>query len=234
MHTKYLGYCQHLFGSVLELLCRHVMDKEPLDNLKDLWKYIKDHQKRNKIKNRYQQRLCKLSMFQKQKDFPKLKGKASEIKGLCATFVDMWKNFVPETEEYKKVEVLLKLNKNFEDILSDYPVSEGHFALPAGAARQLVQNFRNFGALYVHLSDYYKEQEIRVFNVTSKVHATQHVVERSGEIHPALTSCWRGEDYMGKLGKMMASSVKGVSREEASFKLNMKNRLAMHLEWIKV
>ena len=58
-------------------------------------------------------------MFQKQKDFPKLKGKASEIKGLCATFVDMWKNFFPETEEYKKVEVLLKLNKDFEDILSD-------------------------------------------------------------------------------------------------------------------
>ena len=73
-----------------------------------------------------------------------------------------------------------------------------------------------------------------MFNVTSKVHATQHVVERSGEIHPALTSCWRGEDYMGKLGKMMASSVKGVSREEASFKVNMKNRLAMHLAWIKV
>ena len=120
--------------------------------------------------------------------------------------------------------------------MTNYPVSEGHFALPAGAARQLVQNFRNFGALYVHLPDYYKEQEIRVFNVTSKVHATQHVVERSGEIHPALTSCWRGEDYMGKLGKMMASCVKGVSREEASFnfKLNMKNRLAMHLERIKV
>ena len=41
---------------------------------------------------------------------------------------------------------------------------------------------------------------------------------------------------MGKLGKMMASCVKGVSREEASFnfKLNMKNRLAMHLERIKV
>ena len=49
-----------------------------------------------------------------------------------------------------------------------------------------------------------------------------------------MTSCWRGEDYMGKLGKMMASCVKGVSREEASFKLNMKNRLAMRLEWIKV
>jgi len=75
---------------------------------------------------------------------------------------------------------------------------------------------------------------MRVFNLTSKVHVTQHIVERSGEIHPALTSCWRGEDYMGKLGKMMASCVKGVSREEASFKLNVKNRLAMHLEWIKV
>ena len=160
----------------MELLCRHVMEKEPLDNLKDLWKYIKQHQKRNGLKNRYQQRLCKLSMFQKQKDFPKLKGKASEIKGLCATFVDMWNHFVPETQERRKLAVLLQLNKEFEDILSEYPVSEGHFALPADAARKLVKNFRNFGALYVHLSDYYKDQEIRVFNVTSKVHATQHTV----------------------------------------------------------
>ena len=192
MHTKYLGFCQHLFGSVLELLCRHIMDQDPLSNLKYLWTFIKQHQKRKGIKNKYQQRLCKLSMFQKKKDFPKLKGKASEIKGLCSTFVDMWDDVAPDTEEYRKVAVLLKLNKEFEDILREYPVSEGHFALPADAAGRLEQNFQNFGALYVYLSDYYKEQDIRVFNVTSKVHATQHIVERSGEIHPALTSCWRG------------------------------------------
>jgi len=153
MHTKYLGFCQCLFGSVLELLCRHILDQDPLDNLKYSWRYIKQHQKQNKIKNRYQQRLCKLSMFQKQKDFPKLKGKAGEIKGLCSTFVDMWNAVVPDTEEYRKVAVLLKLNKEFEDILSEYPVSEGHFALPADAAGRLVENFRNFGALYVYLSD---------------------------------------------------------------------------------
>ena len=93
-------------------------------------------------------------MFQKQKDFPKLKGKASEIKGLCATFVDMWNHFVPETEEHRKVAVSVQLNKEFEDILSEYPVLEGNSALPADAARKLVQNFRYFGALYVHLSDY--------------------------------------------------------------------------------
>ena len=216
------------------LLCRHVLDEEPLDNLKNLWKYIKQQQKRNRIRNKYQQRLCKLSMFQKQKDFPKLKGKASEIKGLCATFVDMWNYFVLDTEEYRKLAVLLKLNKEFEDVLSQYPVSQGYFALPADAARKLVQNLRVFGALYVHLSDYYKDQENRVFNMTSKLHATQHTVERSGDMHPALTSCWRGEDYMGKVSKMMMSCVKGVNREEASYKLNMKNRLALHLEWIKV
>ncbi|CAE7373144.1 unnamed protein product, partial [Symbiodinium sp. KB8] len=121
------------------LLCRHVLDEEPLDNLKNLWKYIKQQQKRNRIRNKYQQRLCKLSMFQKQKDFPKLKGKASEIKGLCATFVDMWNYFVLDTEEYRKLAVLLKLNKEFEDVLSQYPVSQGYFALPADAARKLVQ-----------------------------------------------------------------------------------------------
>ena len=131
--------------------------------------------------------------------------------------------FEPDTDEFRKEKLLLRLNKEFEGILNEYPVSKKHFALPPAAAERLVDSFRNFGALYVHLSDYSKDQGVRVFNVTSKLRAAQHTVEKSAQIHPSLTSCWRGEDYMGKVSKMMASCVKGNSREEASYKLNMKN-----------
>ena len=42
------------------------------------------------------------------------------------------------------------------------------------------------------------------------------------------------EDYMSKLSTQMASCCRGVQREEASHKLNLKMRLALHLEWQKL
>ena len=38
---------------------------------------------------------------------------------------------------------------------------------------------------------------------------------------------------MSKLGTLMASCCRGVQREEASHKLNLKMRLALHLQWQK-
>ena len=84
------GICAAFFGSVMERLCRHMMEQAPLDNLKTLWKFIKSHQENNRVHNKHGQRLFKLSMFQKQKDFPKMKGKAAEINGLCGAFLFMW------------------------------------------------------------------------------------------------------------------------------------------------
>ena len=104
------------------------MEQEPLANQKKLRRFSKKHQKENNIQNRYQQGLSKLSMLQKKKDFPKLKGKAAEIKGLSSTVYAMRDRFAPDTDEYKKIKLLWKLNNRFEDILNQYPVSRGHAA----------------------------------------------------------------------------------------------------------
>ena len=55
-----------------------------------------------------------------------------------------------------------------QDILDATPIHEGHFALAAEEARSLVANFRQFAAVYVHLSDLYREENSRLFNVTEK------------------------------------------------------------------
>ena len=39
---------------------------------------------------------------------------------------------------------------------------------------------------------------------------------------------------MSKLSTLMASCCRGVQREEASHKLNLKMRLALHREWQKL
>ena len=39
---------------------------------------------------------------------------------------------------------------------------------------------------------------------------------------------------MSKLGTLMASCCRGVQGEEASHKLNLKMRLALHLQWQKL
>ena len=55
-----------------------------------------------------------------------------------------------------------------KEILDAAPIHEGYFALPAEEARSLVTNFREFAAVYVHLSDLYREENSRLFNVTEK------------------------------------------------------------------
>ena len=92
-HCRYLGYLQQLFGSVFWLLCEEMMQGSPLVNLHELWNFLKTYQAEREVHSPYSQRLNKLSMYKKQTDFPKLRGKASEIKDMAAAMQAMWSFF---------------------------------------------------------------------------------------------------------------------------------------------
>ena len=70
------------------------MQGSPLANLHELWNFLKTYQAERKAHSPYSQRLNKLSMYKKQTDFPKLRGKASEIKDMAAAMQAMW-SFLP-------------------------------------------------------------------------------------------------------------------------------------------
>ena len=325
MHCRYLGYLQQLFGSVFWLLCEEMMQRSPLVNLHELWNFLKTYQAEHKVHSPYSQRLNKLSMYKKQTDFPKLRGKASEIKNMAAAMEAMWSFFAIPGQDFQEIGLLLRLTCEFEEILQEWPISSGHFCLPAEAANRLKASYENFACLYVMVGDRFRSEGRRAFNPTEKIlcffnvasfvpptnprtpkpsksrspvetrhplsppkphrssffrkhlykdaclpayrHAqsldssSPHILlERGGArtiqrgpafavavlIYVRSFSAVRGfnffgvlcfgsrEDYMSKLSTQMASCCRGVQREEASHKLNLKMRLALHLEWQKL
>ncbi|CAE7801472.1 unnamed protein product [Symbiodinium sp. CCMP2592] len=194
MHCRYLGYLQQLYGSVFWVLCEETMQGSPSDNLHELWGFLKTYQSTHKVHSPYSQRLNKVSMYKKKTDFPKLRGKAAEIKDMAAAVRAMWGHFGVPGQDFQEIGLLLDLTCKFEEILEEWPIADGYFCLPAEAADRLKTNFRDFACLYVMVGDRFRSEDRRAFNPTEKMHACEHIVMLSHLIHPGLTSCWRGED----------------------------------------
>ena len=79
MHCKYLGFCQHLYGSVLSILTRELLHEGPLRNLFQVWQFLKAKQKEERVLTPYGQRLTKMTMIGQEEKQSKLRGKAAEI-----------------------------------------------------------------------------------------------------------------------------------------------------------
>ena len=106
MHNFYLGWLQYFFGSVFWLLCFECLDLAPLSNLHTIWNFIKEVQQGDNSRHKYRHRLDKLSMFVKKTGFPKLKGRASDIRGLdkalfCLVGSNSWSLRTCSTSKWK-------------------------------------------------------------------------------------------------------------------------------------
>ena len=73
MHNLYLGWLQHFYGSVFYLLTHECLLDTPLKNLQQVEAFIKNTQSQDGSRQRYRQKLSKLSMFVKKKVFPNLR-----------------------------------------------------------------------------------------------------------------------------------------------------------------
>ena len=90
MHSKYLGSDQFTYGNCLFLLMSQMMpsgDKET--NLQTLWSDIKRWYDANPVPVRFRY-LTKLSMFIRASGFPKLRGKAAEIRWFAGAMKHVW------------------------------------------------------------------------------------------------------------------------------------------------
>ena len=145
------------------------MQGSPLGNLQELWNFLKTYQANHKVHSPYSQRLNKLSLYKKKTDFPKLRGKAAEIKDMAEAMQAMWYFFAIPGQDFREIGLLLKLTCEFEEILQEWPIRDGHFCLPAEAANRLKTNYENFARLYVMVGDRFRSEGRRAFNPTEKL-----------------------------------------------------------------
>lgn len=191
MHNMYLGWLQYFYGSVMFLLCHECLGQDPLTNLRTVSQFFQTYQKEHKVQNRYRHRLDKLSMFKKKTGFPKLKGRAADIKGLDSTISKCWQSFMDHSNpQHVQIAAFLELNVQIANILHTYSPTFGYLAIPEEPHAQFRTAAMTMAQLHVQLQDHYKTVGQQLFNITSKTHFVLHAVMLSRYIHPSLNWCF--------------------------------------------
>ena len=234
MHVKYLGADQYIFGSVMYLICFVVLKEDnPKVNLAKVWGWIQEYYAQHKPTNRYRS-LRKLTMFVRRKDFPKLRGKAAEIKGFGPVILYLWKKVMDEEDKvHRMIRLLLTKNLELDTILDAHPTSMGYFCLPPTEAEKFKKTMFSVGQLHKQLSEHFTAKEIRVFNFTAKSHMLMHLGLLSKYIHPKLGWCFQGEGFMRTVQTLLQSCVRGNHAVQAMAKATVHYNLGKQLQYKK-
>ena len=78
-----------------------------------------------------QGQVYKMSMFHRGKEFPKLRGKAGEIRHVGAAFLSLWETYCTRQDIHTKITTLLKIDLKIDRILDEYHPADGFYALPS-------------------------------------------------------------------------------------------------------
>ena len=231
MHNLYLGWLQFLYGSIMFLLVFQVLPDEPLANLKQIGAFIKTFQTGDDTRQKFRPRLDKLSMFQKAKGFPKLKGRAADIRGLDKAILACWDHHLDSDDpQHLQISALLQLNVEVRDVLDSFSPKMGYLALPDDVHAQVLPKCFQMVQLHVQLQDHYAATDLQIFNVTSKTHFCLHTMQLSNAIHPYLTWCFKGETKMKAVQRLWKSCLDANKHWAVAQVAALKNR---HLQSLK-
>jgi hypothetical protein len=209
------------------LLVYYIMPSaDPSENLQALSSHIFRYFRTHNFQNHYKY-LNKLTMISKKDGYPKLRGKAAEVKSLGPALLSAWKHWQnPNVDMHKKNGIMLKLNVQMEAIIDEHKHA---FSLPAEAAA----SFRDAGFSMFKLQNnvakhYLGDAEAKLFCVTTKSHMVMHAIDFAEYINPRLVWCFAGEDLMQHQRRLAQASVKGNKSDNALLKLAIKNKYAAH------
>lgn len=236
MHVKYLGYQQFWLGSILWMLVHELLPASPLANLRGIGLYVLRWQRRHNVSARFPLgSFQKLSIFQRKKGYPKIRGKGAHVRHLGGALAALWnKKMSPTNPNHVRVKLIFKLDLEIESILNSYSPDSGCYALPEPQALEVRAKQSQKAQLHQMLEEEYSTADVPLFNVTSKLHYSHHIMDDSRHLHPHLSWCWRGEDFMNVSSTLLSSCLRGRSNRQASIKALQKYALGMQLAWEKV
>ena len=181
------------------------------------------------MRDRFQN--LKLSMFtdpaSPRTSFPKLKGRATEIRHLGPSLLRLWSEKMDQNSAtHKQVRLALKASCAFEEVLGAHKTS---VRLPASAVAEVQAATRSFLLCLTALATHHQAAGAKLFNVTIKCHYLAHAGDMASGLNPRLGWCYLGEDYMSKLKRLVASCLRGTPAPQVATKVLRKYLVAMHL-----
>ena len=164
-------------------------------------------------------------MYQQQGEYPKLKGKAGEIRHLRRAILGI---FLQSADRGDELLILLMIALEacckLEDLIDAH---KDEYVFPPDAAREFLETTMIYCQSQSRLSNW---GGATVFKITMKHHYLVHAASRAGFLNPRLVWCFMGEDYMSHMRTLAGSCLKGVPAIKLSHKMAKKVSLAMHLQ----
>ena len=227
MHCKYLGHDQLCYASILMLLIKYILRGTAEENVAQIWRDLKGFYQEHKIPCRY--RTLKLSMIQrKDPQYPKLRGKAAEVKWLAAPLLYIWeKYFNKNLQSHRQVHAYLQLNLELERTLQEY---REHMAFPQEVADRFEHTCSAMLLVASGLAEFFLEEKL--FNLTQKAHFMQHISMLARYVSPRLTWCFSGEDMQRRISHLCKACVNGQQPSQSVLKLIARYRLGLHLQFL--
>ena len=210
LHIIWLGTASWTGGSVIWMLVFRVMAGSATTNMEALWAQIT--QCYSEFGTSAQYSSLTMSSFCEPKSpsshYPKLKGKAAEVKSLSAVLRKVWAaNMNPESPEHKLVLALLDNQLALQRIIDEHA---GELFLASGKADELLTRIKEFLLIYTKLGHYAGERGDLLWNMTPKFHWLYHLGQRARYMSPRRAACWLDEDYVGKCKKVAHACAPGT------------------------
>lgn len=229
LHAKYLGLDQLVYGSILSLLCYHVMAPKgtPQYCLGLVWTEIQRCYKMWDTPCRYRY-LNRLSMFQRRTpQYPKLRGKGAEIKYLCRPLLSVWEKFSnPQLKIHKLIHLYLKINCEVEEMLITHKME---MSLPSEEAAKFEELVEHMLLVLTSIADHFIGDKL--FGLTQKAHFIQHLALLAKYLNPRVVWCFMGEDHQKRMSGLAKTCVKGQQAGQTIFKMLHRYRLALELQF---
>ena len=167
----------------------------------------------------------------KQKGFPKLKGRAADIRSLHSAMLACWSHYMDSAnQQHLQILALLQINSELHNVLDRFSPKMGYLALPANVHAEIVPKCFQMVQLHVQLQDHYSGTDLQIFNLTSKTHFCLHTMLLSNSIHPYLTWCFKGETKMKTVQRLWKSCLVGNKHWAVAQLAAIKNR---HLQFLQ-
>ena len=190
MHVKHLGTDAYFYGSVLKYLTHHYLQQDTPENLERVWALVQHAYSANRTRHRYTN--MRLSMFAGlPHHFPKLKGRAAEIRNLGRPLLHVVDELLDMTSlTNRQIRLGLKLSVRMEEIIDEHV---DDIVWPQAVCQEFYKAAQSFLMLQTALGRHFHPQGCMLFHTTIKSHLL-HVAQAARFMNPRLGWTYSGED----------------------------------------
>lgn len=165
--------------------------------------------------------------------FPKLKGRAAEVKHLVPALAHVWRTYMspargePDAAAQAHVHQALLHSARMDEILDQFPDDD---VLPRDAADEFIEASWGYAQCQNRVATYYNGTlGLMIFDVTIKTHYTLHAAMVARFLNPRKSWNYAGEDFMHKVKVLMQACVIGNTVTACIVRFESRYSYALHL-----